>query len=83
MDSDIRDPVNIGNPDERSILELAELIIELCNSDSESAHEALPPQDPDIRYPDITKAKTELSWEPEIQLREGLKQTIEAFEPRV
>mgnify|MGYP006283610475 FL=1 len=83
MDSDVQEPVNIGNPDERSILELAEFIIDLCDSDSGITHEELPPQDPDVRRPDITKAKRELGWEPEIGLREGLERTIEYFEPRV
>mgnify|MGYP000106119882 CR=1 FL=1 len=83
MDSDVQEPVNIGNPDERSIRELAEVIIELCDSDSGITHEELPPQDPDVRRPDITKAKRELGWEPEIDLREGLERTIEYFEPRV
>jgi dTDP-glucose 4,6-dehydratase len=83
MDSDVQEPVNIGNPDERSIRELAEVIIELCDSDSGITHEELPPQDPDVRRPDITKAKRELGWEPEIGLRDGLERTIEYFEPRV
>jgi len=83
MDSDVQEPVNVGNPDERSILELAEFVIELCDSDSGITHKPLPPQDPDVRRPDITKAKRELGWEPGIGLREGLERTIEYFEPRV
>jgi len=83
MDSNVQEPVNVGNPDERSILELAEFVIDLCDSDSGITHKPLPPQDPDVRRPDITKAKRELGWEPDIGLRDGLERTIEYFEPRV
>jgi dTDP-glucose 4,6-dehydratase len=80
LESDVDTPVNIGNPDERSILELAELIIELTDSESDITFEPLPPQDPQVRRPDITKAKTEIEWEPDVGLREGLRRSIEYFE---
>jgi dTDP-glucose 4,6-dehydratase len=71
------DPVNIGNPDEFTLLELAETIKELTGSSSEIVHEALPTDDPKQRRPDITLARELLEWSPEIDLREGLKRTIE------
>lgn len=80
LTSDVQTPVNIGNPDERTILELAELIIKLTDSDSRVTHEPLPPQDPQVRRPDIGKAKTKLDWDPEVSLRDGLEQSIEYFE---
>jgi len=83
MDSDVQEPVNIGNPDERSILDLAKVIIELCDSDSGITHEPRPPQDPNVRRPEITKAKRELGWQPDIDLRDGLERTVEYFRPRV
>jgi len=79
MKSDINEPVNIGNPDEYSILELAEKIIKLTNSKSEIIFKGLPPDDPKVRRPDITKAKNGLEWEPKVKLEEGLKKTIECF----
>jgi len=80
MDSDVQEPINIGNPDERTILELAEIILELTGSTSEITYEALPPDDPKVRRPDITKAKRQLDWEPDVPLREGLSRSIEYFE---
>lgn len=79
MKSDVETPVNIGNPDERTINALAEKVIELTGTESEIVHEPLPPQDPQVRCPDITKARTELGWEPNISLTDGLERTIEAF----
>jgi dTDP-glucose 4,6-dehydratase len=70
-------PVNIGNPDEFTLSELAEVVIELTGSSSEVVHEALPVDDPQQRKPDITLARQLLGWEPEVQLRDGLRQTIE------
>jgi len=72
-------PVNIGNPNEFTILQLAELIIELTNSKSKIVRMPLPPDDPTQRQPNIELAKKELCWEPQIQLREGLLKTIEYF----
>lgn len=80
QESGVQTPVNIGNPDERSIGELAEYIIELTGSRSEVTHRSRPPQDPQVRRPDITKARNELGWEPEVPLREGLQRSIEYFE---
>lgn len=80
LESDFQEPINIGNPDERTISELAELILDLTDSTSGITYEPLPPQDPKVRRPDLTKAKRELDWEPEIPLREGLNRSIEYFE---
>jgi dTDP-glucose 4,6-dehydratase len=71
------DPVNIGNPNEFTLLELAETIIELTSSRSEIVHEALPIDDPKVRRPDISLARKILGWEPRVELREGLKRTID------
>ena len=83
MDSDVDDPVNIGNPDERTIFELAEVIREVTGSDSCITHEDLPPQDPPIRQPDISKAQSRLGWEPEIGLHDGLERSLPYFEAEV
>lgn len=72
-------PVNIGNPNEFTIRELAALVLELTNSSSEMVDAPLPPDDPMQRRPDITRARQLLNWEPRIELREGLTMTIEAF----
>lgn len=73
-------PVNIGNPNEFSILELANKVIELTNSRSKLKFEPLPQDDPKQRRPDISLAKKELKWQPKVQLNEGLKATIAYFE---
>lgn len=70
---------NIGNPTEYSILEVAELVKSLTDSDSKITFHELPKDDPKVRRPDITKAKEILGWEPEISLEEGLKRTIEVY----
>ena len=72
-------PVNLGNPGEFTILELADLILELTGSPSKLVYEPLPPDDPIQRQPDITLAKERLGWEPTVSLREGLIKTIEWF----
>jgi len=69
-------PVNLGNPDEKSLLELAETIIRLAGSSSEIIFEALPVDDPQIRQPDITRARQLLGWQPEVELEDGLRKTI-------
>jgi dTDP-glucose 4,6-dehydratase len=76
-ESKVHEPVNIGNPDEFTLLELAEAVIEITKSRSEIVHEALPIDDPQVRQPDITKARELLGWEPEVSLREGLQRTID------
>jgi dTDP-glucose 4,6-dehydratase len=76
-ESDIHEPVNIGNPDEFTLLELAEVVIEVTESRSEIVFEALPTDDPQVRQPDITRARQLLGWEPKVDLREGLRMTIE------
>src|SRR3954463_11771480 len=76
-ESDVHDPVNIGNPNEMTLLEMAQTVVELTEARSEIVFEALPVDDPQVRQPDITRARDLLGWEPEIDLREGLTKTIE------
>jgi dTDP-glucose 4,6-dehydratase len=76
-ESGYHDPVNIGNPDEFTLLELAERIVELTSSKSGIVHEALPIDDPKVRRPDISLAQQVLSWQPKVGLREGLQLTLE------
>jgi dTDP-glucose 4,6-dehydratase len=76
-ESGYHNPVNIGNPDEFTLLELAETVIEVTGSKSEIVYEALPTDDPQVRQPDITLARQILGWEPKVNLREGLERTIE------
>ncbi|MFO7278922.1 MAG: SDR family oxidoreductase [Thermoanaerobacterales bacterium] len=79
LDSDVTGPVNIGNPDEYTVRELAELVLEVTGSSSEIVHEPLPADDPAQRRPDITLARTALGWRPEVDLREGLARTADWF----
>jgi dTDP-glucose 4,6-dehydratase len=72
-------PVNLGNPDEKTLLELAETIIRLTDSSSEIVFQALPVDDPQVRQPDITRARQLLGWEPEVELEDGLRRTIAAL----
>jgi dTDP-glucose 4,6-dehydratase len=83
LESDVQKPVNIGNPDERTINELAEVVLEVTGSESGITHGDLPPQDPQVRRPDISKARLELGWEPDVGLREGLQESMEYFNLRV
>jgi dTDP-glucose 4,6-dehydratase len=76
-ESDIHHPVNIGNPNEFTLLELAEAVIEVAGSRSQIIHEPLPTDDPQVRRPDISLARELLGWSPEVELREGLRRTIE------
>jgi dTDP-glucose 4,6-dehydratase len=78
--SDFHDPVNIGNPSEMTVFQFAEKIRDLCGSSSEIVHKELPVDDPKIRQPDITRARSVLNWEPVMGLEEGLKQTIDYFQ---
>ena len=77
---DVHGPINIGNPDEFTIRELAEQVIELTGSRSRLVHAPLPSDDPKQRQPDIALARSKLGWEPTIALREGLARTIAYFE---
>jgi dTDP-glucose 4,6-dehydratase len=79
LDSDECGPINIGNPIEFTMLELAEIVLELTGSSSKVVHKPLPSDDPMQRCPDITKAQQLLGWEPRVNLREGLTQTIDWF----
>ena len=81
--SDITEPVNIGNPDERTIMELAETIISFTNSKSKIVYRSLPVNDPKIRQPDIRKANELLGWEPKVSLEQGLETTIEWFKKKL
>ena len=81
--SDETNPVNIGNPDELTMLDLAREIIDITGSSSTVEFKDLPEDDPKVRQPDITKAKDLLKWEPKIQRREGLIKTIEDFKNRL
>jgi dTDP-glucose 4,6-dehydratase len=73
-------PVNLGNPEERTLLELAQSVIDVTGSASEIVFEALPIDDPQVRRPDITRAKQVLGWEPAISLEDGLRQTIASLQ---
>jgi dTDP-glucose 4,6-dehydratase len=79
MASDVREPVNIGNPRETTIEEIARIIKRLTGSTSEIGYRPLPEDDPKVRRPDITRARTLLGWEPKVDLEEGLIKTIEYF----
>jgi dTDP-glucose 4,6-dehydratase len=82
-ESGCHEPVNVGNPDEYTLLELAETIREIAGSSSEIVYEALPEDDPKQRKPDIARAKELLGWSPEVSLREGLQRTIDASGAKV
>ncbi len=77
---EVTGPINLGNPSEFTMLELAELVIELTGTDSSIEFRELPVDDPMRRRPDITRAKEDLEWEPKVALREGLSQTINYFD---
>ncbi|HDY66918.1 MAG TPA: SDR family oxidoreductase [Candidatus Scalindua sp.] len=79
MLSDVNEPINLGNPQEMSILDFAHKIIELTKSKSKIVYKPLPKDDPKQRRPDISKAKKLLAWEPKVNLEEGLSKTIEWF----
>jgi dTDP-glucose 4,6-dehydratase len=76
LDSDISGPVNIGNPKEFTVRQLADLVLEVTGSSSEVVYEPLPVDDPAQRQPDITLARTRLGWEPRIELPDGLERTV-------
>ena len=80
LDKNPETPINLGNPNEFTILELAKVVIEITKSKSEIVNNPLPLDDPKQRCPDISLAKSTLNWEPKIQLREGIEKTVEYFE---
>ena len=79
LESDVPTPVNIGNPNEMTVKQLAEKVLELTGSSSEIVYKDLPIDDPKVRQPDISKAKAKLGWEPKVTLQEGLEKTIVYF----
>jgi dTDP-glucose 4,6-dehydratase len=83
MLSSTNDPVNIGNPAEMTIEEIARVIVEMTGSTSRIVYRPLPEDDPKVRKPDITRARTILGWEPTVDLRTGLKSTIDYFRAKV
>ena len=83
MVSDENEPVNIGNPDEISILDFAKKVIELSGSSSKISYKELPVNDPKVRQPDISKAGKVLNWKPDIDLDDGIKKTIPYFKERI
>ena len=76
-------PVNLGRPDEFSMLELAKTVIDLTGSRSRLVYQSLPQDDPRVRKPDTSLAKATIGWEPKTPLREGLRQTIAYFETQL
>jgi dTDP-glucose 4,6-dehydratase len=83
MESRLNDPVNIGNPHELSIADMAHLIIKMTGSKSQVVFKPLPTDDPQVRKPDITRARTLLNWEPKVELAEGLTSTIDYFRKKM
>jgi len=83
LDSSVSEPVNLGNPTEITILELAHLVKKLVGSDSPIEFHSLPQDDPKVRRPDITRAQEKLDWAPRINLRTGLETTIADFRRRM
>jgi dTDP-glucose 4,6-dehydratase len=73
------EPTNIGNPNEFTVLQLAKLVLQLTGSSSPIVHEPLPQDDPKVRQPDITRARTALGWQPKVELERGLEATITYF----
>ncbi len=83
MTSNLNEPVNIGNPHEMTIAEIATTIIRMTGARSQLVYRPLPTDDPKVRQPDITKAQTLLGWEPKVHLEEGLERTIEYFRKKL
>ena len=80
MDGDVEGPLNIGNPVEHTMLELAALVLRLTGSRSRIEHRALPADDPRRRRPDISRMRSHFGWEPRVSLEDGLRETIEYFQ---
>ena len=76
-------PTNIGNPEEYTVRQLAEIVLELTGSPSPIVSRPLPEDDPKVRRPDISRARERLGWEPRVDVREGVARTIEYFRERV
>jgi dTDP-glucose 4,6-dehydratase len=83
MSSAVHEPVNLGNPQEMTLLELAKRIIRLARSESEIVFRPLPEDDPKVRQPDISRARALLNWEPQVDAEEGLRLTLEWFRQRL
>jgi dTDP-glucose 4,6-dehydratase len=83
MRAPVNDPVNIGNPQEMTLLDLAKRIIRLTGSRSEIVFRPLPVDDPKVRQPDIERARTLLGWEPRVETDEGLRLTVDWFRERL
>jgi len=83
LNADVHEPVNLGNPRELSILELAHLVIEITDTDSGITYEPLPEDDPQLRQPDISRARERLNWAPEVSLEEGLKKIRHYFKKKL
>jgi len=83
MHSDVNDPVNLGNPRETTIVEIARTIVRMTGSRSAIVYKPLPIDDPKVRQPDISRARALLGWEPKVQLDEGLVETIEYFQSKL
>ncbi len=77
------DPVNLGNPDEFSVMDLAHLVLEITGSRSKIVYQPLPVDDPKVRQPDISKARQVLEWSPKVSLREGVEKTIPYFKEKM
>ena len=82
-ESDVNEPVNIGNPAEMTILEIAQAIVAATGSSSGIVHKPLPVDDPKVRQPDITRARRLLGWEPKVSLKAGLDATIAYFRAKL
>jgi dTDP-glucose 4,6-dehydratase len=83
MDAPVNDPVNIGNPQELTIEQIARKIIEMTGSKSRIVYKPLPEDDPKVRQPDITRARSLLGWEPKVTLEAGLARTVDYFREKV
>jgi dTDP-glucose 4,6-dehydratase len=83
LGSDMHEPINLGNPEEWTVLKMAQAILEIAGSDSPVEHGDLPEDDPKVRQPDISRARKELGWAPVMDIREGLNRTIEDFRSRL
>jgi dTDP-glucose 4,6-dehydratase len=83
LNSDEAAPVNLGNPEEISILDFAKEIVRLTDSKSRIVFSPLPQNDPKVRQPDISKAKRVLRWEPKVSREEGLKRTLQYFKEKI